>query len=130
MEVCQNTKSNLVGHGVLVQVLQCQIWSTNTKSFFLQDQAKLESLQKLTPFIGVSHKSVFKSVKSITRIFWATEYLFKALECQIWSTNTKSCFWKNEAKLQTLQKLSPYIGVSCKLLLRSVKSFNRIFVAM
>ena len=98
--------------------------------FSRKTRQKLESLQKLSPFIGVSHKSVLKSVKSITRIFWAVEYRFKSVKWQIWLTNTKPCFWKNEAKLQTLQKLSPDIGISCKLLLRSAKSFKRIFVAM
>ena len=55
------------------------------------------------------------------------EYWFKALECQIWSTNTKAFFWEYKEKLQTAPKLSPYIGVSYKFLLQSIKGLNQIF---
>ena len=116
-----------MGHGVLAQVLQCQICSTNTKSFFSQDQAKSESLQKLSPFIGVSHQFVLKSVKSLNGIFWAMEYRFKALECQIWSTNTKSFAWEVDTNLGTVQNLFPYIRVSYKWVLNSAKTLNWIF---
>ena len=118
-----------MGHGVLVQPLQCQICSTNTKSFFSQDQAKSESLQKLSPFIGVSHQFVLKSVKSLNRIFLAMEYRFKALECQIWSTNTKSFAWEVDTNLGTVQNLFPYIRVSYKWVLNSAKILNR-FLSM
>ena len=116
-----------MGHGVLVQPLQCQICSTNTKSFFSQDQAKSESLQKLSPFIGVSHQFVLKSVKSLNRIFLAMEYRFKALECQIWSTNTKLFAWEIDTNLGTVQNLFPYIRVSYKWVLNSAKILNWIF---
>ena len=70
-----------------------------------------------------------KSVKSLTRILWAMEKLFKALKCQIWLTNAKPFFWESEANLETLHKLSPYIWVSYKFVLKSVKSLNRILWA-
>ena len=64
------------------------------KPFFLESEAKLQTLQKLSTYIRVSYKFVLKSVKTLNRIFWAIEYWFKALECQIQSTNTKPFFWK------------------------------------
>ena len=85
--------------------LECQICSTNTNLSFWESKINLGTLEKLFPYIGVSYKFVLKSVKSLNRIFWAMDYSFKALQCQIWSTNTKSFFWKNEAKRETLQKL-------------------------
>ena len=55
------------------------------------------------------------------------EYWLKSLECQIWSAITKFFFWKIKANLETLQKLSPYIGVSYKFPLTFVKRLNRLF---
>ena len=100
---------------------------TNTKSFFWESETNLEILQKVFPYKWVSYKLVFNSGKCLNRIFWATEYWFKALKCQIWLTNTKPLFWKSEAKHETLQKLSPYILVSNKFVLKSGKSVSRIF---
>ena len=48
------------------------------------------------------------------------EYWFKALERQIWSANTKLFFRESETNLGTLQRLSPYIGVSYKFVLKCV----------
>ena len=116
--------------GYWFNALECQIWFMNTKSFFWESEAKLETLLKLSPYIGVSYKFVLKSIKSLNRIFVVIGYWFKALECQIWSTNTKPFFWENEANLGTHQILSPHIGVSYKFVLKSAKTLNRIFWAM
>ena len=111
------------------KALECQISWTNTKPFFWESEAKLQTLPKLSVYIGVSYKLVLKSVKSLNPIFWTKEYWFKALECQIWSTNTKPFFWESETNLGTLQKLPPNIGVSYKFVLKSVKTLNRYFWA-
>ena len=63
-------------------------------------------------------------------MLWAMEYWLKALECQIWLTNTKPFFWESEARLKTLQKLFFCIGGSYKFFLRSVKSLNQLFWAV
>ena len=110
--------------------LECQIQSTNTRSFLGENEAKLETLQKLSPSTGVSYKFVSKSVRSLNRIFSVIKYWFQALECQICSTNTNLSFWESKINLGTLEKLFPYIGVSYKFVLKSVKSLNRIFWAM
>ena len=89
--------------------LECQICSTNTNLSFWESKINLGTLEKLFPYIGASNKFVLKSVKRLNQILWAMDYSFKALQCQIWSTNTKSFFWKNEAKRETLQKLFLYI---------------------
>ena len=101
---------------------------TNTKSLIWESEAKLKTLQKLSHYIGVSYKLVSESVKRLNRVFWKIEYWFIALECQIWSTNTKPFFWESEAKLETLQKLSASIGVTYKFVLKCLKSRNRIFL--
>ena len=106
------------------KALECQIQSTNTKSFFWESEAKLEPLPKLSPYIGVFNESVLKSVKDLNRTFWVIEYWFKASECQIWSTNTKTIFWESETVLGTLQKLSPYIGVAYKFVLKCVRNLS------
>ena len=100
------------------KALECHIWVANIKPFFWESEAKLETLQKLSPYTGVFYKFVLKSAKTLNRIFWAMEYWLKALECQIWLTNAKPFFWESETNLATLQKLSLYIGVSYKFILK------------
>ena len=109
--------------------LKCQIWLTNTKPYFRESEANVETLQKRCPYTWVSYKFVLKSVKSLNRILWATKYWFKALKCQIWLTNTKPLHWESEANVETLQKRSPYTWVFYKFLLKSVKILNRILWA-
>ena len=111
------------------KALKCQIWLTTTKQVFWESEVNIESSPKLSPYSWASYKFVLKSVNSLNQIFWATEYWFKALKCQIWLTNTKPFFWESEAKVETLPKPSPYIWVSYKFVLKSVKSLNRIFWA-
>ena len=95
---------------------------------FWESEAKLQTLQNFSPYIGVSFKFVLNSVKRLNRIFfWAVEYWSKTLECQIWSTNTKAFFWESETNLGTLQKISPYIGVTYKFVLKCAKNRNRTF---
>ena len=112
------------------KTLDCEIWSTNTKSCFWESEEKLQTLQKLSPYISFSHKFVVKPVKSLNRIFWAMQYCFRTLECRIWSTNTKPFLWESEGKLETLLKLSLYIGVYYKIVLKFVKTLSRIFWVM
>ena len=113
-----------------LKALKCQIWLTNTKPFFSESEANTETLQKRSFYIWVSCKFVLKSVKSLNRILWATEYCFKALKCQIWLTNTKIFFWESEANVETLQKPSPYLWVSYKFVLKFVKSLNQVLSAI
>ena len=53
------------------------------------------------------------------------EYWFKVLQFQIWSENTKPFFCESEANLETIEKRSAYILVSCKFVLKSVKRLNQ-----
>ena len=90
------------------------------KTIFLGKRGKSWNFQKPS-----AYKFVLKPVKILNRILWATEYRFKALKCHFWLTNTKPVFWESETNVQTLQKRSPYIGVSYKFILKSVKSLNQ-----
>ena len=108
------------------KTLKCQIWLTNTKPFFCESEANVESLQKRSPYIWVLHKFVLKTVKILTRISWATEYWLKALKCQLWLTNTKPFFCESEANVETVQKFSPYIWVFYKFVLKSIKILNKV----
>ena len=112
------------------KVLEYQIWSTNKKRLFLENETNLGTLQKLCTYIQVSYKLVLISVKRLSRLFWAIEYSFQSIECQIWSTDTKPFLWKSKTKPGTLQKLSCNIGVSYTFVLKSVKIPNRIFWVM
>ena len=102
---------------------------TNTKPFFWENDANLETLQNLSPYIWVSYKFLLKSVNSLNRIFWTTGCLFKALKCQVWLTNTKPVYWESEANIETFEKVSLYIWVSYKFVLKSGKRLNWIFWA-
>ena len=97
----------------------CCIHNQRTES-----ETNLGTFLKLSPYIGVSYKFVLKSVKSLNWICWGMEYWFKALGRQIWSTNTKLFFRESETNLGTLQRHSPYIGVSYKFVLKCVKNLS------
>ena len=120
----EKPKSNLLGHKILVQDFRMPKLVDEYKTIFWESEAKLEPLPKLSPYIGVFNESVLKSVKDLNRTFWVIEYWFKASECQIWSTNTKTIFWESETVLGTLQKLSPYIGVAYKFVLKCVRNLS------
>ena len=100
------------------------------ESFFQESEWNIETFQKVFTYVSVFYKFVLKSVNSLTRIFWAMEYWFKALKCQIWLSNTKPFFWDTEANLEPFQKLSRYILVSYKFVLKYVNSLRRIFCNM
>ena len=112
------------------KTLESQFGRLIQNHFFWESEAKFETLQRLSIYIGVSYKFVLKSVKGLNQNFWVIEYWFKTLECQFWSTNRKLFFWESKTKLETLQKLFPYIEVSFKFALKSVKTLNRVFWAM
>ena len=38
--------------------------------------------------------------------------------------NTKPFFWERIGNLKTSQKISSYIGVSCKFILKTIKNLN------
>ena len=108
-------------------VLKCQIWSAYLKPFFWESKATLKLTQKFFLYIGVSHKFVFNSSKSVNQIFWTNEFWYTAWKHQIFSINTKLFFLENEATLS--DEPSPYIWGSYKFILKSGKSLNRIFWA-
>ena len=98
-------------------VLQCQIWSTNTKLFFWENNADLESFQKFSSHVGVIYKFVLGSIKILNSMLEVIKFCCKVQKCIIWSTNTNLFFLENEANLESFQKSFPRIGVSCKLVL-------------
>ena len=55
------------------------------------------------------------------------KYCYKAHNCQICSTNTKTFFWISEVNLETFQKLFPCVRVTFNLCLEFAKSLNQIF---
>ena len=114
---------NVPRHGILVQGLRMSnLFNEYRTIFFWESDANLKILQKISPYIGISYKFFLKYVKTLNRIFWAMEYWFKTLACQIWSTNTKPFFWESESNLRTFQKLPPYVGVAHKFILKCEKS--------
>ena len=118
-----------MSYGILVQDLKMPNLVAESKPFFWESKPNVENLQKPSPNISVSYELVLKSVKSLNRILWATGYWFKALDCQIWLSNTKSFFRESEADVETLQKRSLCIGVFYKFALKSLKSLNWILWA-
>ena len=116
-------------YGILVQGFKMPNLVDEYKTIFLGKWDKRWKSLKFSSYIWVFSKFVLKSVKSLNRILWATEYWFKSLKCQFCLTNTKPLFWESEANVETFQKLSPYIWVCYKFVLKSVKSLNRILWA-
>ena len=50
------------------------------------------------------------------------KYCPNTLEYKIWLTNTKPFFWESQGKLETLEKLSLYVRVAYKFVLKCLKS--------
>ena len=51
----------------------------NTKLFFWENETIFETSRKLSPYIAVFYKFIWKPLWSINRSFWATKYWFKSL---------------------------------------------------
>ena len=66
-----------------LKALKWKIWLMKTKPFIWDSETKLETLQKLSSHIWIFYKFVLKSVNSLSRIFWATEYWLKALNAEV-----------------------------------------------
>ena len=115
-----------MSYGIFVQGFKMPNLLTNTKPFFWESEANVETLPKRSSYIWVFYKFVLKSVKSVNRILWAMEYCFKVLKCQMWLTNTKPFFRKSKANVESLHKRCPYIWISYKFVLKSVKMLNQI----
>ena len=94
---------------------------------FLIFKVKLKDLLMLLESLFSNKISVINDNHVAIAIFLAIviviAYWCKAQKCIIWSTNTKSFFWKRGKTL----KIFPRIGVSYKFVLNSSKSVNRIF---
>lgn len=116
---------NLLSHAVLAQGSIILNLSNQYRTW--EREAKIQILQRICLHVGVCCKPVLKVAKSLNQTFWATECWYKAQKCKILSTNTKLFFRWSEANLKTSWQLSPYIGVSYKFVLKSVKILNRFF---
>lgn len=108
----------------LYKIIKCKTWSANTKPLFWENEASVETSQKLLSQIGVTHKHILEFVKSLNKFIWVIVYLYKAVKCQIWSKNTKRYFWGNEALVETFQIFSYHIGVTYKYAEESLKGLN------
>ena len=110
---------------MLVQGFIMANFARNTKPFFWKSEAKLETLQKLSPYIGVLYKFILKQACHKPKPNLPNHGIFvQAFLMQIWSKNRKPFSWDNEAKLKTFQKRSLYIGTFYKVISKSVKSLN------
>ena len=95
-------------------------------SIFLEKRGKPWNFLKNFSHIGVSYKFVFKSAKSLNWIFWVIEYWCKAQKCNVGSMNAKTFPGKTRQTFSLYWKISPYIGIFYKFVLKSPKSLNRI----
>ena len=94
---------------------KCQIWLGIKKPFFWESDRNFDSFQKLFPNIWASYKFVLRSVNSLNRIFWGTEYWFNALKCQIWLTNQKHFSRKARQTLKLPKNVLPLFEFFTKL---------------
>ena len=92
------------------KALAYKIWSTNTKPFSWESEKNLETLHKLSAYIGVSYKFVLKSVKGLNRISRVIEYWFKALECRIWLTIQNHVSGKLRQSFKLSKNFLPILG--------------------
>ena len=63
--------------------LECQIWPTNTKTFFWESDTILGTLQKLSPYIGVAYKFVFKCVGNLSWMWFSFFQMLWMLNVQL-----------------------------------------------
>ena len=84
--------------------------------------------QSLYPVFRHLRKEMWSTCffKGLNQIFGMIEYLYKAQKYPFWPTDTKQYFWKSETSIETSQKLSSRIKVTCKLDLECVKNLNQI----
>ena len=79
------------------------------KKVFLESEANLKTFKKFLVHNGVSYKFVFKSVKSLTRIFWMIEYWWKAQKQEHLVMNAKPFFWESEAIFETFSTCRSFL---------------------
>ena len=75
----------------------------NTKPFFWETEADLETFQKLASHIGVLYKLVLGYAKSLNTIFWLIEYWYKAQKCKDLVNERKTIFLLKQAKTWSFQ---------------------------
>ena len=90
-----------------------QIWPGNTKSFFSENEAIVETSQKCSSHNGVTYKHVH-------------EYCYKAWKYQICSINTQPFSWKSEKISDSYQTFYSYIRITYKYVFESLKDLNQI----
>ena len=93
---------------------KCIIWQTNTKPFFQESEADLDTFQKRSPYIEVWYKFVFKSFKSLNRrIFWANGILAQGFIMPNLVAEYKTIFFEKWGKPWNSPKtFSPYWSFS------------------
>lgn len=68
--MCQQDQMNFRSGWYLYKAQIPQIWSTNTKLFFLESTGNLKLSKKFYLHIGVTCKFIFWCFKGVDRIFW------------------------------------------------------------
>ena len=96
----QKVQIEPLSYWMLVQGSKMSNLVDEYKVIFRETEANLETSRRLSPYNGVSYKFL-KSEKSLNRIFWVTEYWYKAFKFQICSTNAKLFFWKSDSDFET-----------------------------
>ena len=68
-----------------LKALKCQIWLMNTKPFFWEREANVETPQKPSAYIWVSYKFVLKSGEDLGLLWLLFFRMFWMLNIQLWN---------------------------------------------
>ena len=107
---CQNPKSNLLSHGILVQSFITPNFVDEYRTIFLGNIGWPWNFLKISSLIEVLYKLVLGSVKSLSRIFWVIEYWYKTQECKSWWANTKTIMLAKQRKTWSFSKQFLFIS--------------------
>ena len=94
-----------------LKTLKCQIWLTNTKPFFWENEANVETLQKSSPYIWVFYKFVLKSVKNSKSNLMSFGILVQGFKMPVLIDKYKTIFLEKRGKRWNSSKtFSLYLG--------------------
>ena len=123
---CQKLKSNLIRLELMAQGFKMQKLIDEYKTITLGKRGEhwnpSKTFSLYLSFLWNGFEACQKPKSNLIRL----EIVAQAFKMEKLVDEYKSFFWESEENYETLQKSSPYIWVSYKMVLKPVKSLNRI----
>ena len=126
-DACQNPKLNFIRLEIMPHSFKIRKLDEEYKTIFLRNPGWHWNSSKTFSLYLSFLQNDFEARQNPKSNLIRLEIIAQGFKCENWLTNTKQFFWESEASVETLPKPSPYFSVSYKMLLKPVKSLNRIF---